>query len=199
MGRTPVQASDSRGGSAGARAYGRTKARVLPLVPLLLSGVLLTACSGGSAEEKAGGAKPSGAADRGVAFATCMRENGVAAFPDPADDGSLMVGKDSGVDPKSAEFKKAEEACKELSPQGGDGSDGGAPADLGKAREWAQCVRDNGVPKFPDPELKGDTLEVDMTGVGADGEDRTLDKALETCQDERPAGNLRMRHNGGGR
>jgi hypothetical protein len=199
MGRTRGQAAVSRDSSAAAASYRRTRTRILPFLPLLLSGVLLTACSGGSPESAdPGGASPTSANDRGLAFAKCMRENGVKKFPDPGNDGSQIIGKDSGIDPQSPEFKKAEEACKDVSPQGAGGSNGGKPADLAKARTWAKCVRDHGVADFPDPEKNGNALEVDMTGVGTGGEDPTLDKALEDCQDKRPSGNLRMTQNGGG-
>lgn len=165
---------------------------MLPFVPLLLSGVLLTACSGGPS--KANGASPTSAKDAALAFAKCMRGHGIKEFPDPGDDGSQMVGRDSGIDPTSAEFKSAMEACQDLKAQA-DGSKDGKPADLAKARLWAQCIRENGVPKFRDPELDGNQAVVDMTGV-SDGEDPTLDKALEACQDKRPSGNLTMRQNG---
>jgi hypothetical protein len=121
----------------------------------------------------------------------------VKDFPDPSDDGGgQVVGKDSGVDPKSPEFTKAQEACQDLMPQA-NGAKGGKPADLAKAREWAKCIRENGVPKFPDPELDGNAAVVDTTGI-PDEEGGPLDKALETCEDKRPSGNLQMRRNGGG-
>jgi hypothetical protein len=170
---------------------------MLLFVPLLLSGVLLTACSGGSSDMEE--ATPTGAEDRALAYSECMRENGLEEFPDPGDDGSLLVSEDTGIDPASAEFREAEEACKDLSPQGDGGPGGGQPADLAKAREWARCVRDHGVPDFPDPEIDGNAAVVDMTGVGTGGEDPTLDRALEECEGERPSGNLTMRQNGGGR
>ncbi|MET9385417.1 hypothetical protein ABZY09_31180 [Streptomyces sp. NPDC002928] len=165
------------------------------MVPLLLSGVLLTACSGGGDSASASGASPTGAKDKQLAFAKCMRENGLPKFPDPNDDGGSVIGKDSGIEPNSPEFKKAQEACKDLDPQGESGPNGGKPIDAAKGRAWANCIRDNGVKDFPDPDA--DTGQVDMTGVGTGGEDPKLDKAFETCEDKRPAG-ITMRQNGGG-
>jgi hypothetical protein len=163
-----------------------------------VAGALLTGCSDDSSGTASqGAAGPTDAGGRALAFAKCMRENGVAKFPDPGDDGDQLIGKDSGVDPQAPEFLKAQEACKDLMPQGKEGEKGGKPADLAKARVWAQCVRDNGEPKFPDPQIDGDTAVVDMTGV-PDGEGAPLDKALEICQDKRPSGNLAMRRKGGG-
>ncbi|WP_327710987.1 hypothetical protein OG912_22565 [Streptomyces sp. NBC_00464] len=187
----------SRDGAPGAAGtHRRGWVRALHCVPLLLLGVLMTACSGGSSgAADSGGAKPTGSADRALAYAKCMRENGVTKFPDPKGDGSGVIGKDSGIDPESPTFKKAMEACKDLTPQGA-GPAGGKPIDAAKGRAWAECVRDNGVKDFPDPD--SDTGRVDMTGVGTGGEDPTLDKALETCADKKPAGTS-MTGNGGGR
>jgi hypothetical protein len=44
-------------------------------------------------------------------FAKCMRANGVENFPDPTG-GGMMIGPDSGVDPRSQEFQAAQKACR---------------------------------------------------------------------------------------
>lgn len=49
-------------------------------------------------------------------FAQCMRENGIANFPDPSADGGINIGG-TGLDPEDASFKAAQEACKDLTPQ----------------------------------------------------------------------------------
>ncbi len=60
-----------------------------------------------------------------LAHAKCMRDNGVD-FPDPSfgDDGGVVVdiGPDSGIDPDSPAFKRAQEACQELMGRPGGGS-----------------------------------------------------------------------------
>jgi hypothetical protein len=57
-----------------------------------------------------------------LANARCMREHGVENFPDPTfgEDGrpELMIEKNSGIDPKSQEFREAEEACQDTLPSG---------------------------------------------------------------------------------
>jgi hypothetical protein len=196
MGRAVAQVRVARANSAGGGSDRRTWVRALPIVPLLLAGVLLTGCSGSSSKD-AGTISPSAAGENasGLAFAKCMRENGVKNFPDPADSSSQVLEKGSGIDPESAEFKKATEACKDLAPQA-EGPKDGKPADLGEARVWAQCVREHGVPEFPDPEIDGNSAMVDMTGV-PNNPGGPLDKALEDCEDKRPSGNLLMRSGGG--
>ncbi|MER5772585.1 hypothetical protein [Streptomyces sp. NPDC001985] len=65
--------------------------------------------------------------DDQVKFAQCMRKNGLSDFPDPSTDGGVILGQDTGVDPKSEQFKKADEACKQYKPQGAPvpGAEGG--------------------------------------------------------------------------
>ncbi|MEV3927248.1 hypothetical protein [Actinomadura coerulea] len=55
------------------------------------------------------------------AFAKCMRDHGVGAFPDPEPDGGMKIraGKGTGLDPESRTFKNAQKACAKLSPGGG--------------------------------------------------------------------------------
>jgi hypothetical protein len=59
-----------------------------------------------------------------LAYARCMRSHGLPNFPDPSGQGGFAIGQDSGIDPKSAQFKAAQEACKDLLP-GEPGAQGG--------------------------------------------------------------------------
>ena len=56
----------------------------------------------------------------------CMRENGFPDFPDPGADGGIQIENKggTGIDPDSAEFKKAEETCKQFKPSPPPGSGG---------------------------------------------------------------------------
>lgn len=52
-------------------------------------------------------------------YSKCMRGHGVPAFPDPTKDGGgvgITLTKD--IDPNSAAFKSAQNACKSLQPEG---------------------------------------------------------------------------------
>jgi hypothetical protein len=64
-------------------------------------------------------------------FAQCMRENGVPNFPDPSEDGGIMIdGGKLGLDPRSQQFKDAEKACEQHQPKPpGGGGDNGATQD----------------------------------------------------------------------
>lgn len=51
-------------------------------------------------------------------YSRCMRANGVLKFPDPDANGGVQIGVDSGIDPNSPAFKKAQSACQKYQPQG---------------------------------------------------------------------------------
>jgi hypothetical protein len=60
------------------------------------------------------------------------------------------VANGSSVDTNSAAFKQAMSACKDLEPPGFTGSKV-TPSQRAARLKFAQCIRDNGVPDFPDP------------------------------------------------
>ena len=88
----------------------------------------------------------------GLGFSRCMRAHGVANFPDPNGQGVTQFGPNSGIDPQSAPFQAAAQACRSdlrgKEPQL-------SPAQQAKARRQAlafsACVRRHGIPDFPDP------------------------------------------------
>lgn len=52
-------------------------------------------------------------------FVNCMRSHGVANFPDPNANGTMLIqGGANGVDPNSPQFKSAMQACRSLIPAG---------------------------------------------------------------------------------
>ena len=91
---------------------------------------------------------------KAVKFAECMRDNGVSEFPDPDASGELTIDgvvNGSSLDPSSAAWKQAISACKDLEPPGFTGTKA-TPQQRSARLEFAQCVRDNGVKDFPDPD-----------------------------------------------
>lgn len=88
-----------------------------------------------------------------LAFARCMRANGVSNFPDPGPHGGgggeIPVGS-----AHAPAFRTAQSKCTELVPGVGGGPGSGPPATaqtMAKLVGVAACMRHHGVPHFPDP------------------------------------------------
>jgi len=155
---------------------------------LLTAAVLLTSCgsnepdtqvaSGTGAQQPeatATSAPPSLSRDEmAIKFTQCLREQGLnVPDPEPGKGPMLKFDKSSGVTPEQVE--KAMDACKQYNPQ----AEGSAnPQQEENGRKFAQCMRDNGVEKFPDPKPGQRGI---MIGPGV-GDDPDFQKAQDTCQ-----------------
>jgi hypothetical protein len=120
---------------------------------------------------------PTDREDAALAYAQCMRDNGYAEFPDPTPDGGLRFLIEPGTAPR---FHEAAAACRHLAPEGMR-DEGIAPENLEALVKLSQCVRENGVPDFPDPDSEG---RFDLRGISAGPGDPRIDAAMEACRDE---------------
>jgi hypothetical protein len=143
---------------------------------------LLTACGGSSSSA---GTAASADQQQGIEYAQCMRDNGVPDFPDPNADGrfSLTHGGD-GVDQDDPTFRAAAETCRELAP-GGEHQNVGDPTYVEQMRSFSRCMRENGLPDFPDPDANGQ-LQLPH-GEGGYG-DPKVEAAMEKCREKLPGG-----------
>jgi hypothetical protein len=153
---------------------------------MLAAAVLLTGCgseepdnqvaSGTGAQATApSSAAPSLSRDEmAIKFTQCLRENGLnVPDPEPGKGPMLKFDKNSGV--TQQKVQEAMEACKEYNPQA-EGSPN--PQQEENGRKFAECMRTNGVEKFPDPKPGQRGI---MIGPGV-GDDPDFQKAQETCQ-----------------
>jgi hypothetical protein len=122
-----------------------------PGVAHLSSGTSSTASANAATGASAAGASSSSPEAAALAFADCMRANGVPHFPDPKAGGGFLFHTGAGVDPTSPAFKAAQAKCKKFLPPGpGSGSPPSAKT-LAHYLTVARCMRSHGVPEFPDP------------------------------------------------
>jgi len=69
------------------------------------------------------------------------------------------------------------------------GSGSNTAANVQQAVKFAQCMRDNGVSQFPDPDASGAlTIENVVNGSSVDPNSATFQQALSACRDLEPAG-----------
>ena len=116
--------------------------------------------------------------EKAVKFAQCMRAHGVdMPDPEPGGGGRIRLGG-PGTDP--AKTQAALEACRQFSPVG-DGSGRVDPQAAERMRKFAQCMRENGVAEFPDPE-PGGGIRIDAKV----GQDPDLPAAQRECERRYP-------------
>jgi len=164
----------------------------------LLAGLLLTMALVGCNDDKGGGgvasaggtltasAAAGGGKDAGLKYSQCMRENGVANFPDPNVDDAGTVTYDIPDSIPDSTLNEAEAKCRDLRPFG-PGPGGPDPQRIEKVRKHSQCMRDHGLPNFPDPQDDG-SRRIDFKALGLSGEDDPKFKAaLEACQNLLPS------------
>lgn len=146
------------------------------LLPGLRAGLLIAAlatCSAATAQQA-----PADREDAALAYAQCMRENGYAEFPDPTPDGGIRFLIEPGSAPR---FQAAAAACRHLAPEGMRDEDITAEQ-LEALVKLAQCVRDNGVPNFPDPTADG---RFELRDISSGPDDPQLKAAIDACGDLR--------------
>lgn len=109
-----------------------------------------TAAAGGGGASS-GPSSPSALGSDARAYARCMRSNGVPGFPDPNAGGGFLFHARAGVNPSSPAFEAAQAKCRHFMPPGPGSGPGPSPQTLAKFLRIARCMRQRGVPQFPDP------------------------------------------------
>ncbi|MDQ7908988.1 hypothetical protein RB614_31135 [Phytohabitans sp. ZYX-F-186] len=146
------------------------------------------ATAGGKTPEATASAEPAGADEKDaiLAYSKCMRENGVPEFPDPevGEGGEFRLALPEGVD--KAKVDAAQAKCKKYMPNGGEPQKVD-PERLEQMRKYAKCMRENGVPKFPDPQEGGAGFQINGDEVG-DPNSAAFRAAEEKCRSVLPDG-----------
>jgi hypothetical protein len=157
--------------------------RVIPAAAAIVAVVLLfTACGGAttttstsgstdaaSGSSGSGGAPPKNFLPDAYKYSACMRNHGVADFPDPVvtqSSGHTSVSIHiSQADGTSPQFKTAQQACRSILPAPSN-ADIAAQAQQQRIHgqellAFARCLRNHGINGFPDPNAQG-LLSVQM-------------------------------------
>lgn len=183
------------------------------LVGLLAVALAMTACgakpaghpvatAGGTLTPSASATRNDDLSDqqRALRYARCMRENGVPDFPDPTFNGKGGVGISLPDGADRAKVDAANEKCKQYLPNGGQAPTID-PTMIAQLRTFARCMREHGLPNFPDP--TGSGLQVNGNEPGMSPDDPTFKAAQAACAKFQPSpppgsggGGLTTGHNG---
>ena len=122
---------------------------------------------------------------RAVAYAQCMRTNGVPDWPDPDPSGAFPKSALEHLGVTDAQLQTGEAACAHLLPNGGGGpTQQQLQQGTAQALAFARCMRSNGVSGFPDPDHTGRIP--DPASVGLDQGAPLFQAANDACGSDRP-------------
>jgi hypothetical protein len=157
--------------------------------------IAVTACASSSRPDSAAGTDTSTLSSSLLKYAVCMRSHGVSGFPDPStNQGPNSFGIDgynfnlpANVSLQSPAYESASKACGHLIAGNGGGPSQN-PAFMAKAKSaalaHAVCMRQHGVPNFPDPTFssEGGGIAVSSGGPGLDPRSPAFQQAQKICQ-----------------
>jgi hypothetical protein len=138
-------------------------------------------CSSGSAAPRAQGQSKYAQA---LSYAQCMRSHGVPGFPDPNSQGEFALagsGVSSAINPASAQFQTAQNACHHLDPHTGIESPQQHAQNISQALRYVQCMRSHGIANFPDPPSSG-KLVFNPQKLGIDPNSPQYQNAQNACR-----------------
>jgi hypothetical protein len=154
---------------------------------------LLAAGCGGATKGKtpsgSAGAPPPNIIATAYKYSRCMRQNGVANFPDPqivnsAGQHGLSIHMTPAIS-GSPQFATAQKACAGIMPGPGNGNGGPSPqqqaAHLKGVLGFATCMRSHHVPTFPDPDQQGQLTPQMLGAAGINVHAPAVDAAAKVC------------------
>jgi hypothetical protein len=120
-----------------------------------------------------------------VAYAQCMRTNGVPSFPDPqhfvGGNVKLTINQEQSSDPH---FQAAMTACNHLLPPNRGASqqtEQQKRTQLADELSFAKCMRSHGVSRFPDPTAAGELSVASVQAQGIDVHSPQVLRVVTAC------------------
>jgi hypothetical protein len=163
----------------------------------IAAGLALGGCRGGGAHP-AGSSSPTAMSQAqllalGHEYAQCIRQHGIPDFPDMVViDGRLSLPAATGnaAKMKLANNRAAQVACKSIEDRMPDTGPHHSraplpPAEIHKRIQWAQCMRQHGVPDWPDPDPNGEFHDLPAQKTPA------ILAAMNSCKQFEPSGDGR--------
>jgi hypothetical protein len=132
-----------------------------------------------------------------IAFARCMRSNGVPKFSDPDSGGQIPKVNLQGLGVSSSQFQSAQTTCQHLLPTNdieasvtqcpstGDCPPALLHQILNEGLQFARCMRSHGVSNWPDPTSDPDNGSPIFNLIaihGTDWESPQIENRLDECQ-----------------
>jgi hypothetical protein len=177
----------------------RMSSRARPARATLLAAVLpavlvaaLAGCHSGGARAAATTSPSAMSDDRilaiGREYSQCVRDHGVPNFPDLVlNDGMLVLPEDNTADSSKQALqanKAAQDACKSILdklPASAQKNRPPTAADVQNMLKFSQCMREHGVPEWPDPSNDG-VFPILGTPLETEGKSARMVTAMQACR-----------------
>jgi len=167
------------------RFTGRSRAWQYALSVGAFAALMLLAGCGSNAGAASNSASSSDARASALRYTHCMRDHGIN-ISDPQGSGnggggfSVKINGGSGVNPDSAQFQQAQNACKQYLPNGGELSPQQQAQFQQKALQYARCMRAHGV-DVPDPQVSSGGINLQLPN-NINPDDPHVQQAQKACQ-----------------
>ncbi len=156
---------------------------VRPLLVVSTASVLMSACGSSSRPPSTSASESPAAA--AFKYASCMREHGVAGYPDPQvttnGGGGVAIAVAGPANASAAPaFRSAQKACSGLLLALQNSSGPGGPSRQ-VLLAFAHCLHTHGVPDFPDPNTQGQITRQMVAASGVDLKAPSFFTAAKAC------------------
>lgn len=152
------------------------------MVALILSA--LAAC--GTDGDGGTSATPTGAGNSAADYAQCLQSQGLVMEQFTAEDGTTQSRPDKERNDIS-KVTTAAEACKDKLPtETGTGDNTLTAEDIENRRKYSACIREKGVPEFPDPDARTGEFVMNDELSRRVKENPAMRTAMEACRDKLP-------------
>lgn len=166
--------------------------RVIP-ASAAIAGVALAAAGCGaikttSTSGSLAGQQPGSLVADAYRYSACMRDHGVANFPDPkvthSAGGTQIAIRAVGPD-DSQQYNAAKQACRGILPQPSKSELAQQAADQRRHAQdlvsFARCLRSHGITRFPDPNAQGELSLSEVEALGIDLQAPSFRAAALAC------------------
>jgi hypothetical protein len=156
---------------------------MVTVAALLAFGTSAAGCTPG--HHSSATASPSGneqalALSIGREFAQCARQHGKPDFPDPAIQDGVLAFPGATKEAQLAVQDACASILQQLPPSMQQRNRPPTAEELAKLRQFSQCMRQHGVPDWPDPKSDG-TFPIVGTPLGAEGKSQRIIDGRQAC------------------
>jgi hypothetical protein len=159
--------------------------KTLVIAGLAATAATVAGCGSANPTATTGGQPPGSPTAAAFKYAECIRNHGVAGFPDPqvsSSPGRVSIAIMAPASlAASRQFKSAQRACRGILPVPGNTGRSNQLASKPEFLAFARCLRVHGVSDFPDPNPQGQITQGMLRAAGIDLHSQVFLRAAMNC------------------